>query len=218
MKEKRSEKERKGERKDDVEYNLENRGGAEKIVINFVKNSAYDDIVGKSLKEISQKIGLSEVETIYKLIIENENIINGIFYAISEDGIEKLLQEDFITIGSDGMINIENMNASHPRTFGTFPKIYAKYVREKQIITLENAVHKMTLLPAKIMNLQNHGEIKIGNVGNITIFNRELIKDNSTFENAFNYPSGIEYVIVNGEVILEKEKLTQVFKGEIIKA
>ncbi len=200
-----------------VEYNLENRGGSEKIIINFVGNSEYNYIIGKTLKEIAEALGLDEIETVFKLIVENKNIVNGIFFAISESGIEKFLKEDFISIGSDGMLNVENKKASHPRTYGTFPKIYSKYVREKEVITFEKAVHKMTKLPATILGLQNRGELVVGNIGDVTIFDKNKIKDNSTFENSFSYPSGINYVIVGGTIALENGKISSELSGKILK-
>ncbi len=202
--------------KDEVEYNLTNRGGSEKIMINYLGNREYNYLIGKSLKDISVIFNLGEFETILKLIIDNNNIVNGIFYAISEDGIEELLKQEFITIGSDGMLNLENKNASHPRTFGTFPKIYRKYVSELKILSLEEAVYKMTKLPANIMNLKNRGEIKIGNIADITIFDKDKIRDNSTFQNSFVYPTGINYVIVNGEIIVENSKFLSNLKGRIL--
>ncbi len=201
----------------EVEYNLNNRGGSEKIIINFVNNEKFNFIVGKTLKEISNIYGMSDFETIVKLIVENNNIVNGIFFAISKDGIEELLSEDFTSVGSDGMINLEQPNTSHPRTYGTFPRVFAEYVRNKGTISLENAVYKLTKLPAKIMNLHSRGELKVGNVGDITIFDKDTIKDTSTFEKAFSYPVGISYVIVNGEVIIENSKFIGNLQGKILK-
>ncbi len=199
--------------KDEVEYNLNNRGGNEKVIINYVSNS---ELIGKSLKEISDIFELNDFETIIKLIIDYKNIVNGIFYAISEEGIENLLAQDFVSIGSDGMINLDNKNTCHPRTFGTFPRIYRKYVREKATISLENAVFKMTKLPANILGLHNRGEIKVGNIADINIFDSEMIKDNSIFENSFIYPDGIKYVIVSGEVVVENNEFLGKLLGQIL--
>ncbi len=203
--------------KETVEYNINNRGGSEKIIINIVGNKKFDNLVGKTLKEISNIFGLSVYESVLKLIIENENIVNGIFFAISEEGIEKLLKESFISIGSDGMLNLENPNSSHPRTYGTFPRVFARYVRDKEILSLENAVYRVTKLPVSILNMENRGELKEGMIADITIFDKNKIKDNSTFEKSFVYPTGINYVLVKGEVVVENGKFQGKLLGELLK-
>ncbi len=199
--------------KEEVEYNLENRGGNEKVVINYINNS---ELTGKTLKEISQIYDLNDFETILKLIVDYKNIVNAIFYAISEDGIEMLLEQDFVAIGSDGMINLENKGACHPRTFGTFSRIYGKYVREKDTIKLENAVFKMTGLPATILGLDNRGVLKVGNIADLVIFDKDKIKDTSTFLNSFSYPLGISKVIVNGEIVIENNEFLGELNGKIL--
>lgn len=202
--------------KDEVMYNLENRGGSDKIVINYASYKYDVNILGKSISEIGDIFNLDEFETIIKLIVDNKNIINAIYYVISEEGIINFLKQDFTVIGSDGMINIENKNSCHPRTFGTFPRVIAKYVKEKNVISLEKAIRKMSRNTAEILGIEKRGIIKVGNYADLIIFDYEEIKDNSTFKEAFKYPSGIKYVIVNGNVTLDNSKYMNTLSGRLL--
>ncbi len=202
--------------KDEVLYNIKNRGGSETIVINYLGKVYKEDILGKTLDEIAKIFNLSVLETVFKLIIENNNTVNAIYYAISEQGIKDILKEEFVAIGTDGMLNLQDKNACHPRTFGTFPRILAKYVREENVIPLEIAIYKMTKLPAGIINIKNRGELKVGNYADITIFDKNKIQDRSEFGKAFVYPVGINYVIVNGEIAIEESKYTGVNNGKLV--
>lgn len=202
--------------KDEVIYNLNNRGGSKKIVINYAYYKYDRDILGKSISEIAEMFGLDEYETIIKLIVDSKNIINAIYYVISSKGIEKLIKQDFVVIGSDGMINIENKDSCHPRTFGTFPRVIAKYVKENNIISLEEAIKKMTKNTAEILGIEKRGVLKVGNIADLVIFDYEEIKDNSTFEKAFQYPSGIKNVIINGEVVMENRRYNNLLEGRLL--
>ncbi len=201
---------------EEVLYNIKNRGGSDTIVINYLGKAYEEDILGKTLDEIAKTFELSVLDTVYKLIKENNNTVNAIYYAISEQGIKDILKQEFVAIGTDGMLNLQDKNACHPRTFGSFPRILAKYVREEKIIPLETAIYKMTKLPSEIMNIKNRGEIKVGNYADITIFDKNKVQDKSEFGKAFVYPVGINYVIVKGEIAIENGNYTGKNNGEFV--
>ena len=121
------------------------------------------------------------------------------FYG-TEDHVVKIMQRPEMNLCTDGLLS----GKPHPRVYGAFPRLLGKYVREEKKLTLEQAVHKMTGKAAESMNIKERGIIKEGNFADLVLFNKDTIKDNGTFNEPDKYPDGIEYVIVNGEVELEK--------------
>lgn len=141
-------------------------------------------------------------------------------YSMKESDLINYLKYERVCIGSDGFADtIEGKSKeqkSHPRTFGSFPRILNRYVKLKRVLTLEEAIHKMTGLPSRILNLNDRGTIKEGKIADIVIFNANKIKDTATFENPFSYPVGIECIIVNGKIAVYKNKVNGLF-GKVLK-
>jgi N-acyl-D-aspartate/D-glutamate deacylase len=104
----------------------------------------------------------------------------------------------------------------HPRAYGTFPRVLGKYVREEKLLTLEQAIKKMTSLPAGKIGLKSRGILKEGFWADVVIFDQAVIKDQATFDDPHQYPKGIEYVIVNGQVVVDHGRLTGVRPGKIL--
>jgi len=129
--------------------------------------------------------------------------------------INFLFKQDFVCVGSDGFL-VKDVN-THPRSYGTFPKILSKYVREKKLVSLEEAIKKMTSLPATILGLSDRGEIKENKKADIVIFDFEKIEDKSTYKNGRQFPEGIDYVIVNGKIAVKKGIHTGALNGQILK-
>lgn len=207
--------------KEEVLHNLDNRGGSEKIRINYLRHiyKEYDvKIVGKTLKEISEIFELGILETIYKLIIDSRNIITAVYYSVCGDGIIKLMNQDFVVFGTDGVVNFNDKSVSHPRTYGAFPKVIATYVREMNAISLEKAIKKMTLDTAKIIGLEKRGVIKEGFYADIVIFDKNKIKDNGNFIYSYKYATGIDYVIVNGNISFKDHAIQKKLSGRILKS
>ncbi len=129
--------------------------------------------------------------------------------------ILSLFQQKFVCIGTDGFLTSEGQ--SHPRSYGTFPRILADYVRERKLVSLEEGIRKMTSLTASILGLNDRGIIKLGNKADIVIFDPELIKDKATYKNSRQYPEGINYVIINGEITVANGKHLGILNGQILK-
>ena len=108
------------------------------------------------------------------------------------------------------------MGKPHPRAYGTYPRVLGRYVREKMVLTLEDAIRKMTSLPAQRMGIQNRGLLKEGMFADIVVFNPETVIDKATYVEPHQFPDGIEYVMVNGQMVVEKGKHTGVLPGRII--
>ncbi|MDO8743276.1 MAG: amidohydrolase family protein [Candidatus Azambacteria bacterium] len=169
--------------------------------------------IGKTIGEIAKNQEKSVAETLINLLTAAEGKLIGFWPAISEENFIKALKSPLSIIASDGAAyNIEDAKDGflvHPRSFGCFSRILSRYVREKRVITVEEAIKKMTALPALKAGLSNRGVIKPRYFADVAIFNPELIKDMATFENPFQYSQGIHAVIVNGRVALLNGQIKQ---------
>ena len=184
---------------------------------NFKQNLAFS---GKTLADYATYLGLpltlkTGIDILLDLELQGGFI--GIFHAMSEKDIEYFLQHPNTMIDSDADLLNFGEGHPHPRCYGTFPKVIGHFVRDKKIITLENAIHKMTYLPAEKIGLKDRGRIQEGAFADIVIFNFSTIKDNSTYTDPHHFPSGIKYVLVNGIMVLEDDKLNGQLPGKWMK-
>lgn len=187
------------------------------IIANYDKNPDYN---GKSLEEIlTMKGEKAEVKNASELIIEivENGDASAVFLQMTDDDVKALMKLSYVSIASDGGVQFPGKGFPHPRSYGTFPRVISKYVKEEKVLSLEHAIRKMTSLPAQVFRIKERGLIKEGFFADLVIFDFEKIKDNATFQNPHQYPSGIVYVIVNGKVVAEKGKHTGEYPGAIIK-
>lgn len=195
-------------------------GGDDLTKIQFRNFKKYPKFSGKTLADYAEYLGLPlTLETGIDLILnlELEGGFIGIFHAMSELDIEHFLQHPNTMIDSDGDLLNFGEGHPHPRCYGAFPKILGHYVRDKKIINLENAIQKMTFLPAEKLGIKDRGRILEGAFADLVIFDLATIKDNSTYTDPHHFPSGIKYVLINGELVLENEKLTGKKPGKWLK-
>ncbi len=193
--------------------NLVDLIGWENIIITSVVSKQNKFVEGLSIMEISKKLELSSVEIVCKLIIEEKGQVIIITQNINEKDLQVVLKNPMTMIGTDG---IYSGKRSHPRLFQTFPRVLGNYVGGLGILSLEEAVRKMTSLAANTFNLENMGIIKPGYYADIVIFDEKTIKDTGTFKNPDSLPKGINYVIVNGQIVVENGKHTSLRPGRII--
>ena len=161
---------------------------------------------GKNLADLCNERGLEP--TPYNAAIVVFDIIKGggasaVYHAINSDDVDLIMQHPMTSIASDGPLTVYNVGSPHPRTYGTFARVLGTYVRERNIISLEEAIRKMTSLPAKILSIDRRGLIKEGYYADITIFDKNVIADKSTFEDPHQYAVGVHSVIVNGIIVVE---------------
>ncbi len=125
---------------------------------------------------------------------------------MNEEDVKKIISYKYSFVGSDGSSyrRRNEVDRTHPSSFGTFPRVLGRYVREIKLLSLEEAISKMTYLPAKKINIPGRGIIKEGAYADITIFDPDRIIDKATYDDPFQYPEGIEYVIVNGRIVIDK--------------
>ena len=140
---------------------------------------------------------------------------------MSEENLCNILGWDYVMIGSDGSLRSKkgklNYGKPHPRCYGTFSRLIRKYVNEKQLFSIEEAIYKMTGFPARKLGLKNRGILKEGHYADITIFDQKTITERATFTGPHNYSKGIKYVIVNGKPTLEDGKHIGAMNGHILK-
>ncbi len=141
-----------------------------------------------------------------------------VFFDMSEDDVETIMRDPQVMFGSDSSVREENPSVlPHPRGLGTFPRVLGVYAREKNLFTLEEAVRRMTSLPAKTFHLKGRGLIRESNWADLVIFDRNRIVDTATFEKPYSTPQGVEYVIVNGSLVLDHEQLSKSLPGVAIR-
>lgn len=181
------------------------------------KNKQYE---GKTITEIAEKMSISPYQAVINLLIEEKGGIKAIYFAMDEDDIETFMKHPRAMLSSDGRAvapyGFLGQGSVHPRYYGTFPRILGRYVREKKVISLEEAIKKITSLPATKMKIDKRGELKEGYYADIVIFDTDNIIDLATFDEPHQYPIGVEYVIVNGKIVVEKSEHSGILPGEVL--
>jgi N-acyl-D-amino-acid deacylase len=181
--------------------------------------------LGKTLtrrvvRDIAKSQNKKVEEIIIDLLISSNGRIMTITKALSEDNIKKAIANPLSIISSNGSgYDVEHKNSGelvHPRDFGSFVKVLCKYALKDKVLSLETAINKMTGKPAEVFGIKKRGILKEGNFADIVIFDPDKLKDNATIEKPYQYPSGIEFVLVNGEAIIENGKYTDQRSGLII--
>jgi N-acyl-D-amino-acid deacylase len=170
---------------------------------------------GKTLEQIGALIGMDDVQDVISRVLTEEPAAVAIFFSMHETDVRRVLAHPLCMIGSDGIPS--PTGKPHPRLYGTFPRVLGKYVREEKLISLQEGVRKMTSLPARRMNLPDRGELRAGFAADIVVFDPDTIADLATYEEPRQYPAGIDYVIVNGEVAAENGRQTSARAGRLLR-
>mgnify|MGYP000721971928 CR=1 FL=1 len=196
-------------------------GDPRNILATGFKNDSLQQYSGKSIQDISDSLGLSPEETIIDLIVRNDGDIDAIYFLMSEENIQKKIQLPYMSFCSDSYAVAPEgdvlLTKTHPRAYGTFSRLLGKYVYQEKLITKEEAIRRLTLLPAINFGIERRGAIREGWFADLSIFDFSKIKDNATFTDPHQYSSGIKEVIVNGELVLSNGEHTGNFPGKIIR-
>lgn len=195
--------------------------GWENIFVSSVKTEKNRCFEGKNLREICELMRASdEYTTLFDLILEEEGCATMIVFQMSEEDVIRVISNHLSMISTDSWpVRKEGLLAfgkPHPRFYGTHPRIFRKYVREEKKLSLEDAVRKMTSFPAQKLGLKDRGMIKEGFWADIVVFDINKIYDKATYDNPHQYPEGISYVIVNGEIVVENGDLKQILAGKVL--
>jgi dihydroorotase/N-acyl-D-amino-acid deacylase len=198
---------------------LEERGGGDPNNVQLSRCDWDHALDGKRLGDVTKGRGLAPtVENAAEtaLWIVEQGGCGGIFHAISEEDLQRILRHPATMIGSDGEVPVFGEASPHPRSYGTFVRVLGRYVRELKTITLEDAVRKMSAFPAQRIGLADRGVLREGMKADIAIFDPETIRDLATFERPHQYAEGVSQVIVNGQLALEGGKMTDARPGRIV--
>lgn len=196
-------------------------GGWDRMVVSAVQkpeNKAYE---GKSLAEVAEMMGEDPVDAMCELLLSEEGQVRIIQHAAAEEDLEHAIRLPWTAIGSDGIaMNPDDfpwLGKPHPRYYSSYPRVLDRYVEEKALLPFSDAIRKMTGLPAQILGFQDRGVLRPGMRADIVILDRDAVDDRATFEDPQVYPRGIEYVFVNGEMVLEEGDHTGARPGRVLR-
>jgi N-acyl-D-amino-acid deacylase len=203
--------------KEFAEY-VNEHGGWEGIVgtvFNKPDNKQYE---GKTILEISKLRGQPDpAETCFDLVVEEGAFVPGVHHTMSEDDVRFVMRIPWVSIASDGSaVNLKVPGKPHPRSFGTNVRVLGKYVRDEKVLTLEDAVRKMTSLPAQTLRLKDRGLLKEGYWADVVVFDPKTVSDAATYENPQQYAKGVLFVLVNGSVVVDSGNHTGARPGKVI--
>jgi N-acyl-D-amino-acid deacylase len=160
------------------------------------------------LAEIARRRGRNPIETVLDIIIEEHNFVSAINFAINEDDIAFVMRHPLTMIGSDAVGTCPRGKMGedrvHPRSYGTFPRVLGRYVREMGILREPEAIKKMTSMPADRLGLRDRGRIAVGRYADLVVYDPAAIADNATFDDSHQFSSGIDTTIVNGRIAWER--------------
>jgi N-acyl-D-amino-acid deacylase len=202
---------------------VEASGGWDHIMLANAFNPKYDRYRFKSMDYIAKQLGQDPADVAWDIVLAAQpNRPMALYFMMSEQDIATALRWPWMSIGSDAGANegpgmIDAIGLPHPRAYANFPRVIAEYVRKRHILTLEDAIRKMTSWPATRMRLYDRGAIREGLKADVTIFNEERIEDVASYEKPTAYPTGIDYVLVNGQLVIDQGRHTGAKPGSILR-
>jgi len=195
-------------------------GSWEGMLLVSLSNPAYKEFEGRRMNEVIKELGGDPVDVLFRVLQDNRGSVPTVYFHHSEEDMQYALKQPFVSIGSDGTaVATEGPLARgnpHPRYYGTFPRVLGRYVRELKLITMEEAIRKMTSANASKIRIYDRGLLRPGMAADVTVFDAGRIQDLSTFDKPHQYSVGVEYVVVNGIVVLDKGKHAGTRPGRIL--
>jgi N-acyl-D-aspartate/D-glutamate deacylase len=200
---------------------VESAGGWTGIVLANARNPANAKYHGMRIPDIAKAMGKSEADAAWDLVLEGQGRVMAIYHMMSEPDVEMAMRFPWTSIGSDAGAALsasqgDDLGLPHPRAYGNHVRVISRYVKDRKVLSLEEAIRKMTSWPATRMRLANRGSIKEGHWADVTIFDMNTIDDRATYEQPTLYPTGIEYVLVNGAVTIERGTHTGARAGKVL--
>ncbi len=196
-------------------------GTPDRVLLVGFRQDSLRHLTGKTLAEVAEIRGTSPAETAMDLVIQDDSRVGTVYYMMSEENIKKQIALPWVSFDSDaGSLTSEGvfLNSNpHPRAYGNFARLLAKYVREEQVIPLEEAVRRLTSLPAENLSIRKRGSLTPGHYADVVVFDPATIQDHATFEQPHQYSTGVEHVFVNGEHVLRNGDHTGVTPGRVVR-
>ena len=196
-------------------------GSADKLILNGFRNDSLRYLTGKTLAEVSKMRGTSPEETAMDLVVQDSSRVGTVYFLMSEVNVKKQIALPYMSFGSDAasIAPVEPFTnyIPHPRAYGNFARLLGKYVRDEKVISLEEAIYKLTGLPSTNLKVKKRGFLKKGHYADIAIFDAAKIADKATFEDPHQFAEGMVHVFVNGEQVLKDGNHTGATPGRFVK-
>jgi len=206
---------------DDWENLYHAAGSPDKLLLLGFKNDQLKLLTGKSLAEVAAMRGSSAEDTIIDLVIEDDSRVGTAYFLMSEENIHKKIAQPWVAFGSDAESlapeGVFLKSNPHPRAYGTFARLLGKYVRQEGVISLSEAIRRLTSFPAENLGIENRGRLLQGYFADITIFDPETIADKATYSDPHQYATGVIHVLVNGEPVLSNGEHTGAKPGRFVR-
>ena len=196
-------------------------GSADQVLLVGFRNPDLKHLTGKSLGEVARLRGRSPEETAIDLVIEDESRVDCVYFFMSEENVRKKVAlpwvsfcSDSATLAPEGVFLKSN---PHPRAYGAFARVLGKYVRDERVLSLEAAIHQLTGLPARNLGLRRRGQLTPGYYADVVIFDPATIQDQATYEQPHQFATGVQHVLVNGQLVIEDRRHTHVRAGRVVR-
>ena len=195
-------------------------GSPDKILLAAFKSDKLKSLTGKTLAEVAKMRGKDPIDTAMDLVAEDESRIGTIYYVMSEENVKKELAKPWISFGSDEASQAPEgpflKSNPHPRAYGNFARVLGKYVRDEKVITLPEAIRRLSALPASNLGLDHRGFLKEGMFADVVVFDPATIADHATFEKPHQYATDVKHVFVNGVQVIKDGEHTNAKPGRAL--
>lgn len=193
--------------------NMVLEAGYENIMVSYTASDRHRGVEGMRLSAIAREWHMEPFDVVVRLLLDEDFAVGMITFMIGEEDIQSILQAPWRAMGTDGLLG----GKPHPRAYGSCPKILGHYARDLGLLTLEEAIRKMTSLPAEILHLTDRGVLHAGKAADVVLFNPETIRERSSYEDPRQYPEGIPYVFVNGRPVIAAGQSTHERPGQVLR-
>ncbi|WP_186757197.1 N-acyl-D-amino-acid deacylase family protein [Echinicola salinicaeni] len=196
-------------------------GSADKMILVGFKNDSLKHLTGKTLAEVAEIRGKFPEETAMDLVIEDGSRVGTVYFLMSEENVKNQIKLPWMSFGSDAQSmateGVFLTSSTHPRAYGNFARLLGKYVRDEKVISLEEAIHKLSELPASNLKIKKRGSLKPGYFADVVIFDPQTIQDKATFDQPHQYAEGMVHVFVNGRQVLKDGEHTGAYPGRVVR-
>jgi N-acyl-D-amino-acid deacylase len=196
-------------------------GGPDGILLVSFRQDSLRYLIGKTLGEVARLRGTSPEDTAMDLVIQDDSRVGCVYFTMSEDNVRREVALPWVSFGSDGgsyaTEGVFLKTGTHPRAYGNFARLLGKYVREEKVIPLEEAIRRLTLLPATNLGLRRRGALRVGHYADVVVLDPAAIADRATFEQPHQYSVGVRDVFVNGVQVLADGEHTGATPGRVVR-
>jgi N-acyl-D-amino-acid deacylase len=196
-------------------------GSSDNVLLVGFANDSLKRYTGKTLTEVARIYGKSPEETAMDLVIADSTRVGTVYFMMSEDNIKRQLKLPYMSLGSDAESSAPEgvflKSSTHPRAYGNFARLLAKYVREEKVLSLQEAIRRLTSLPAANLKIKRRGTLAVGSYADVVVFDPQKVQDHATFEKPMQYATGMMYVLVNGKIVLNNGEHTGATPGRVVR-